>query len=27
MVNIEGRIENQLLDRLVGDHSGIAGTD
>ena len=27
MVNIEGRIENQLLDRLVGDPSGIAGTD
>ena len=27
MVNIEGRIENRLLDRPVGDPSGIAGTD
>ena len=27
MVNIEGRIENRLLDRPVGDPSGIAGTE
>jgi len=26
-VNIEGRIENQLLDWPVGDPSGISGTD
>jgi len=27
MVNIEGRIEYQLLDWPVGDPSGISGTD
>ena len=27
MVNIEGRIENQLLNWPVGDPNGIAGTD
>jgi len=27
MTNIEGRIENRLLDRSVSDPSGIAGTD